>query len=100
MAMIVMLFPVSDAELRLEPAALEALASLGVTNVALLRDSSVVGLVLEGWTFASCDAPRAARAVNGARGPIRTLQPLVHMAIPPVAALRVDNSEQIAAGRS
>ena len=100
MAMVMMLFPVSDVEPRLEPAALEALARLGVTSVALFRDTSVSGLVLEGWAFDLRDALRAARAVNGVREPIRILQPLVRMAIPPVAALRIENGEQIAAGRS
>src|SRR5262249_17227141 len=99
-AMVMMLFPASDDAPRLEPAALETLARIGVTSVALLRDSSVTGLVLEGWTFDPLDAPRAAQAVHGTREPIRTLQPLVHMAIPTAASLRVENGEQIATGRS
>jgi hypothetical protein len=99
-AMVMMLFPVSGDGPRLEPAALEALARMGVTSVALLRDSSVTGLVLEGWTFDPLDAPRAAQALNGTREPIRTLQPLVHLAIPTAAALRLENGEQIAMGRS
>jgi hypothetical protein len=99
-AMIVMLFPVSDDEPRLEPAALEALARLGITSVVLLRDGSVAGLVLEGWSFDPRDAPRAAQAVNRTCEPIRTLQPLVHSAIPPFAALRVENGPQIAPRRS
>jgi hypothetical protein len=98
--MVMMLFPVSGEGPRLEPATLEALARLGVTSVALLRDSSVAGLVLEGWTFDPLDAPRAAHALKGTREPIRTLQPLVHLAIPTAAALRLENGEQIAAGRS
>jgi hypothetical protein len=98
--MIMMLFPVSDDEPRLEPAALEALARLGITSVALLRDSTLAGLLLEGWAFDPLDAPRAAQAVNGTREPIRTLQPLVHVAIPSDDALRFENGEEIAARRS
>jgi hypothetical protein len=98
--MVMMLFPVSADEPRLEPAALEMLAHMGVTSLALLRDSSGTGLVLEGWTFDPLDAPRAAQALKGTREPIRTLQPLVHLAIPTAAALRVENGEQIATGRS
>src|SRR5262245_11044313 len=98
--MVMMLFPASGDEPRLEPAALEALARIGITSVALLSDSSVTGLVLEGWTFDPQDAPRAAQALNGTREPIRTLQPLVHVAIPTTAALWVENGEQIATGRS
>jgi hypothetical protein len=95
--MVMMLFPVSDDEPRLEPAAFEALARMGVTSVALLSDSSGTGLVLEGWAFDPLDAPRAAQALKGTREPIRTLQPLVHLAISTAAAPRV---EQIATGRS
>jgi hypothetical protein len=85
-AMVVVLFPVSDDEPRLRPAALDELARLGVTNVAVLRDTSVAGLVLEGWAFDPRDAPRAASAVTGVREDLRMLQPLVHMAVAPAAA--------------
>jgi hypothetical protein len=80
-AMVVVLFPLSDEEPRLRPAALEELAGLGVTNVALLRDPTIAGLVLEGWAFDSSDAPRAACAVVGAREELQMLEPLVHMAV-------------------
>lgn len=81
MAMVVVLFPLSEEEPRLRPAALEQLAALGVTNVALLRDTTLAGLVLEGWAFDSSDAPRAACAVVGACEELQMLEPLVHMAV-------------------
>lgn len=81
MAMVVVLFPAADAQPTLVPSGLEDLAKLGITSVALLRDSSVAGLVLEGWAFDSSDAQRAVRAVAGAREGVRTLQPLVQMGI-------------------
>ena len=83
MAMVAVLFPVSDAEPRLEASALEELASLGITGVALLRDSSIAGLVLEGWAFDVRDAERAARAVAGTREGVRTLRPLAQMSVSP-----------------
>jgi len=79
--MIVILFPVSDEEPRLQPAALEKLAGLGITNVALLRDTSVAGLVLEGWAFDPRNAPRAASAVAGAREDVRMLELLAQTAV-------------------
>lgn len=91
MAMIVILFPVSDEEPRLEPAGLEKLARLGITNVALLRDASVAGLVLEGWAFDPRDAPRAASAVAGAGEDIRTLEPLAHMAVSAASSKEVSD---------
>jgi hypothetical protein len=79
--MVVVLFPVSDDEPGLQPGALEKLAGLGVTSVALLRDTSIAGLVLEGWAFDPRDAPKAVSAVGGVREDVRLLQPLVQMAV-------------------
>lgn len=81
MAMVVVLFPVADAQPTLEASGLEDLAKLGVTSVALLRDSSVAGVVLEGWAFNSRDSHRAVHAVAGGREGVRTLQPLVQMSV-------------------
>jgi hypothetical protein len=91
--MVVVLFPVSDEEPRLQPGALEQLARLGVTSVALLRDTSIAGLVLEGWAFDPNDAPRAASAVGGVREDLRLLQPLVQMAVSATAAPSSDRKE-------
>jgi hypothetical protein len=79
--MVVVLFPIADEEPRLQSAALEELARLGVTSIALLRDTSMAGLVLEGWAFDPRDATQAACAVGGAREDIRLLQPLVQMTV-------------------
>ena len=81
MAMAVVLLRVSDEEPKLEASALEALASLGITSVALLRDSSIAGLVLEGWAFDVRDVERAARAVARTSDGIQTLRPLVQMSV-------------------
>jgi hypothetical protein len=89
--MVVILFPVSEEEPRLQPAALEKLARLGITSLALLRDTSVVGLVLEGWAFDPRDAPQAACAVAGAREDLRTLEPLAHMAVSAASTQEVSN---------
>jgi hypothetical protein len=79
--MVIVLFPASDEEPSLGPAAVDDLARLGVTSVAVLRDTSLVGLVLDGWAFDPRDAPRAAAAVTGPRNGLRFLQPLVQMAV-------------------
>ena len=86
MAMVVVLFPVSDTEPSLQPAALEELARRGVTSIALVRDDALAGVVLDGWAFDAGDATRAARAVAGVRDGIQVLRPLVEMAISPPAA--------------
>ena len=79
--MVLVLFPVSDQEPALQPAALERLAELGVTSVSLLRDEQTAGLVFEGWAFDPARAGEAAHAAAGARDGIRTLQPLMQMAV-------------------
>lgn len=89
--MVVILFPVSDEEPRLQPAALEKLARLGITSVALLRDTTVAGLVLEGWAFDPRDAPQAACAVAGTREDVRTLEPLAQMAVSTASSKEVSN---------
>jgi hypothetical protein len=91
--MVVVLFPVSDAEPTLEPAGLEELAKLGITSIALLRDGSVAGLVLEGWAFSPRDTRRAVRAVAGRCAGVRTLQTLVQMGVSPAGVLGGDGKE-------
>jgi hypothetical protein len=93
-AMVVVLLPISDEEPRIEQTALEKLAQLGVTSIALLRDLSCAGLVLEGWAFDPRDAPRAASAVAGVREGVRLLQPLAHLAIPSVDPRRDPSLER------
>jgi hypothetical protein len=80
-AMVAVLLPISDSEPKLEASALEELASLGITSVALLRDSSIAGLVLEGWAFDARDVERAARAVAGTSDGARTLRPIAQMSV-------------------
>jgi hypothetical protein len=93
--MVVVLFPVSDEVPKLQPGALEKLAQLGVTSVALLRDASMASLVLEGWAFDPRDASQAARAVGEVRDDVRVLKPLVEMA---VSATAVGNPYQTTGG--
>ena len=81
MAMAVVLYPVSEEALALRPSALEKLASLGVTSVALVGDGSTAGLVLEGWAFDTARAHEAASAALGACEGLRTLRPLMQMAV-------------------
>jgi hypothetical protein len=87
-AMAVVLFPVSNEVPALRPAALDALARLGVTSVSLVRDEKTAGLVLEGWAFDPARAREAASAVTGTCDEARTLEPLVQMA---VSSTAIDN---------
>jgi hypothetical protein len=84
--MVLVLFPVAGEEPALQAAALAALARLGVTSVSLLRDEQTAGLVLEGWALDPSRAGEAARAAVGAAEGIRTLEPLMQMAVSAVPA--------------
>ncbi len=84
--MAVVLFPISTEVPALQPATLDALARLGVTSVSLVRDEETAGLVLEGWAFDPARAGEAARVVTGHCDGMRTLQPLVQMAVSPAVA--------------
>ena len=79
--MVLVLFPISEEEPALEAGALTELAALGITSVSLLRDEQTAGLVLEGWAFDPRRADDAVRAAAGARDGVRTLEPLVQMAV-------------------
>lgn len=74
-------------------AAMASLARLGVTSVALVRDEETVGLVLEGWAFDASGAGEAAAAVAPGGSPLRTLRPLVQMAVS-TAATRGGSDEK------
>jgi hypothetical protein len=79
--MVVILSPIMGEEPTLQRAALEKLARLGITNVALLRDTSLAGLVLEGWAFDPRDASEAVSAVAGPCEDVQTLLPLAQLAV-------------------
>ena len=81
MAMVVVLFEASEVDPALQPAALDELARLGVTSVSLVRDQSTAGLVLEGWAFDPRHAAEATCAVAHACNGVRTLHPLMQMAV-------------------
>ena len=81
MAMVLVLFPISDEEPAPQQGALAALARLGITSVSLLRDEHTAGLVLEGWAFDPARAEEAVRAAAGARKGIRMLEPIAQTAV-------------------
>ena len=82
MAMVVVVLPASEAQPALQPAAVSELAGLGITNVALVRDDSLLGLVLEGWAFDPESSSQAVEALVTEPGaPVRTLHPLLQMGV-------------------
>ena len=80
MAMLVILLD-GNPELSVGPELVEELSRLGVTSVAVVRDSQATGVVLEGWLFdPERSAGRAASAVGG-RASTRVLHPVLQMAV-------------------
>jgi hypothetical protein len=82
MAMVVVILPEAETPTSFRPAVLSELAGLGITSVSVVRDDSLVGLVLEGWTFDEERSSEAIEAVVAAPGPsVRTLRPLLQMGV-------------------
>lgn len=79
--MLLVLLP-AGTETCLRSDAVSALARVGVTSVALVRDDRSTGVVVEGWAF---DPIRSAEAVIAAvaagPGQARALQPVVEMTL-------------------
>lgn len=88
MGLVVLLLPGAPEGMTFGPDAMAALAALGVTSAAFVRDEETVGIVLEGWAFDEAEAELAAAAVAGAATPHRTLRPLAQLAVTPAAPNR------------
>lgn len=60
--------------------AVSALVSIGVTSVALVRDETSTGVVVEGWAFDPVGSAEAViTAVSGGGRWARALQPVMEM---------------------
>ena len=100
MGVVVLLVPAGPDEVALGAAAMNVLSRLGVTSVALVRDEETVGIVLEGWAFDVSRAGEAAAAVAPAGRLLRTLGPLVQMAVSPATNRGGPDEKEVHAGPS
>lgn len=81
MAILLVLMP-AGTKACLRSDALSALARLGVTSVALVRDERSLGVVVEGWAFDPIGSAEAViAAVSGRSRRARTLQPVMEMTL-------------------
>jgi hypothetical protein len=71
----------AKAEFSVRQELVDELARLGVTSVAVVRDSEAVGVVLEGWLFDPARSAGAAASAIGSAGRARVLHPVVQMAV-------------------
>lgn len=85
MATAVVLLPASAGEPWLHPSAATALARLGITGIAVVRDERTLGLVVEGWAFDPAGSAEALLDVLGAQPGARTLHPVLEIAVSPAA---------------
>lgn len=81
MATAVVLLPASAGEPWLETAAASALAGLGITRVAVVRDDRMLGLVVEGWAFDPGRSTETVLQALGAAPDARTLYPVLEIAV-------------------
>lgn len=64
------------------PAVAQELATLGVTNLSVLRDEQTTAVALEGWAFdPSRSADAAVRAVSPDRSAVRVLRPVIESTV-------------------
>lgn len=81
MAILLVLMPAGP-KACLRSDALSALARLGVTSVALVRDERSLGVVVEGWAFDPAGSAEAViAAVSGRSRRARTLRPVMEMTL-------------------
>jgi len=80
-AMMALLIDEADGEFCLRRELIETLARLGVTSVALLRDRQTVGIVLEGWLLDPARSEGALVEAFGTASRVRTLHPILHLAV-------------------
>jgi len=71
-----------DEEPVMGPDAAQRLGSLGITRIALLRDTSSTAIVLEGWAFDPARIDEVTRALFPAGGAsLRTFHELQHVGV-------------------
>ena len=80
MAMMLVLLD-AKAEFSVRQDVVEKLARLGVTGVAVVRDSDTIGVVLEGWLFDPVRSAGAAASAIGGTARARVLHPVLQMAV-------------------
>lgn len=79
--MLLILLP-AGAKTCLRSEAVSALARVGVTNLAVVRDERSTGVVVEGWAFDPIGSAEAVlAAVSGRSRAARALQPVAEMTL-------------------
>lgn len=82
MGLLVLLVANEDPAAELGPGAAQELATLGVSNISILRDEQTTALALEGWAFdIDRSAGAAVRAVAADPATVRVLCPVVESAV-------------------
>ncbi|HZK52278.1 MAG TPA: hypothetical protein VFD47_12035 [Actinomycetota bacterium] len=80
--MVVILISGDESDVMLDSRALEGVARLGITSLALLRDDDMVALVAEGWAFDAANSLQAVEALVATTDrPARTLHSVGHMVL-------------------
>jgi len=79
MGLLVLVAPSGQNDISLGRSAVEMLARLGVTSIALAQDSETVVVILEGWSLDAREHEQAAAALDAVDA--RPLHPIVQMAV-------------------
>lgn len=86
---LIVLLPSDEGDITLGPGPLKELAELGVTRVSVFRDSTSVGITLEGWAFQPQHQAARAAQILGAQPGTRMLHQVAEVAVEPALTGRI-----------
>jgi len=81
MASLMLLLDGADTDVAVGQAEAKGLARLGITALAVFRDETTLGVVLDGWAFAPEAGEEAARVLLPAGQQLRLLTPVLEVSL-------------------
>ncbi len=91
MSIVLLILDVADAPFAVGAQAGQELARLGVTRVAVMQDSTTLGVLLEGWAFDLTSTPRAIDALGVLGMNPRALLPVLDVSVSRPGADTIDH---------
>lgn len=79
MTMLVLIFDANRSEAGIDAGAAAALASLGITHVAVARDETTEAVVLDGWAFDAASSADEVRSIVSGPSTTKTLRSVLQM---------------------
>jgi len=81
MASLMLLLDGADTDVAVGQEVARGLARLGITALAVFRDETTLGVVIDGWAFAPEAGEEAARVLVSDGQPLRVLPPVLEVSL-------------------